>query len=230
MKRTWKVVAVLAVALALAATGPMRAAEAGSSQPHVFSPQLRPYGHSYSEWEVRLDQWQFAIPASENPGLVHTGAHCAEGQSGPVWYLIAPMYATDTQTCTVPAGKAFLISPAGWECSTAEGGGDTSAALRDCARKDQDTVTIANVTIDGVHLTNLLTRYRFVTPLFTFKYPADNMLQQVPGPGTTASVGDGIVVMLAPLAAGHHTLEMGSRSVAPHSMAGGVTYHLTVSR
>jgi len=85
------------------------------------------------------------------------------------------------------------------------------------------------VTVDGVHLTNLLTRYRFQTLLFTLAYPADNFMG-VPGPGTTKSVAGGILVILAPLSAGRHTVDLRSRYGPPVSMTGDVTYHLTVRR
>ena len=141
-----------------------------------------------------------------------TGADCAVGQSGPVWYLHESLHATVTLTCTVPAGKALFITPADWECSAAEGNGSTEAALRSCAKGYMDKVTKATVTVDGVPLTNLLTRYRFETPLFTFRYPAHNVLD-VPGPGTSKSVADAVFVILSPLAAGRHHSE-GDRSRA----------------
>ncbi len=92
---------------------------------------------------------------------------------------------------------------------------ETATPSRHCAAAPSiGSVTEADVTVDGVHLTNLLTRYRFTTPLFTFAYPADNVLG-VPGPGTTKSVADGLLVMLAPLAAGRHALDLRFRSGPP---------------
>jgi hypothetical protein len=158
-----------------------------------------------------------------------TGEYCAEGQSGPVWYVIWDTGGNDVRNCTVPAGKAILISPAEIECSVAdEGIGSTFADLRSCAKGVMDPVT-ADVTVDGVHLTNLLTRYRFESPLFTFKYPADSLFD-VPGPGTTKAVLDAILVILAPLAAGRHTLDLrfNWNQDEPPYPPGNVTYHLTV--
>ncbi len=165
-----------------------------------------------------------AIPAPVNPESDHTGAYCAVGQSGPVWNLLTNMGGSDVRTCTVPAGKALLISPVLWESSVAELDGTTFAALRSCAKGHMDG-TEADVTVDGVHLANLPTRYRFQTPLFTFKYPADNVFR-LPGPGTTKSVTDGIFVMLAPLAAGRHTIDLSYFGQG----SGEVTYHLTIRR
>ncbi len=228
MHSTRKLVALLVVVLAILALGPAPAARAGSTQIHVFPPQSHPYGHSYSEWLVRDVQWWLGAPRPENPTLDHTGAHCAVGQSGPVWYVMSNEGGADIRTCTVPPGKALLISPALVEASPGQCG-TTFAALRSCVKSGMDAVTEDDVNVDGVHLTNLLTRYRFQTPLFTLAYPGDNSMG-VPGPGTTKAVADGTLVILAPLAAGRHTVDLRFSFGHPVSMAGEVTYHLTVRR
>jgi hypothetical protein len=111
-------------------------------------------------------------------------------------------------------------------CDTAEGDGNTFTELSSCAKGYADGTTKADFTLDGVHLTNLLTRYRFATSLFTFKYPADNVLQ-VSGPGVAKAVANGLFVILAPLAPGQHTVEAQGAN-ASIGWAGDVTYHLTV--
>jgi len=52
----------------------------------------------------------YAIPAATNPALDTTGAHCAEGQAGPVWFL-AGTFGGDpvTSHCIVSAGKALFF-------------------------------------------------------------------------------------------------------------------------
>jgi hypothetical protein len=176
-----------------------------------------------------------AIPTPHNPWTDPTGAYCTEGQSGPVWYLVnydgtlsVAGYGggTTVRTCTVPAGKALLISPFVWECSIAEGGGSTFAELSTCAKENMDETTQADVTVDGAHVTNVLTRYRFRTSLFSFKYPADNLDEIAPA-GATSSVADGVFVMLAPLAAGPHTVALHAAN-PPNGWTATVTYHLTV--
>lgn len=98
--------------------------------------------------------------------------------------------------------------------------------LGSCAKGDMDEMAQADLMVDGVHVPNLVTRYRFKTPLFTFKYPADNVLL-VSGPGVSKSAGEGIFVMLARLSAGPHTVAMHWADLPPGS-TGDVTYHLTV--
>jgi hypothetical protein len=177
--------------LQLAVSPKVSAAQATSAPLYVYPPQAHPYGHTYSAWEVRWIQWWLGIPLMQNPMLDPTGALCAEGHSGPVWYLISDGSGNMVRNCTVPAGKAILISPVLWECSTAEGDGNTFAALSKCAKGNMDDATQADVTVDGVHLAHLLTRDRFKTSLFTFKYPAENVMG-VPGPGVTESAADGL--------------------------------------
>jgi hypothetical protein len=227
MNSTTKLGLTLVVLVACLAMGLAPAAQAASALPSVYSPQSHPYGHTYSQWGARWVQWWLGMPAVQDPVADTTGAYCAEGQSGPVWYLASNYGGPDVRNCTVPAGKALLIPPAVAECSTAQGNGNTFGALSSCAKGNMDTVTEAGVTVDGVHLTGLLTRYRFKTSLFTVKYPLENVMTVV-GPGVTKSVAGAIMVILAPLAAGQHTVDLSFSYAAPISEAGTVTYHLTV--
>ena len=113
MNSTRKLVALLVVMLAVLALGPAPAAQARSAKPVVYPPQAHPYGHTYTEWEVMFWQWWLAIPAPENPFADDSGAYCAVHQSGPVWYLFWDhLGGTIVRSCTVPAGKAFLVTPA----------------------------------------------------------------------------------------------------------------------
>ncbi len=229
MLSTRKLVALLVVMLAVLTLGPAPAAQASSTQIQVFPPQSHPYGHSYSEWLIRIVRWGWSLPLAEAPFNDSTGAFCAVGQSGPVWYLENNTGGTDIRTCTVPAGKALLIMAAGLMAMTVSGNGDTFEALSRAAGGWEDSLTQADVTVDGVHLTNLLTRYRFQTPLFTLWYNASNWMG-IPGPGTTKAVADCNCVMLAPLAAGRHTLDLRFSYNSPVSEHGEVIYHLTIRR
>ncbi len=234
-----KLAALLAVMLAILALGPAPAARAASAPLHVFPPQARPYGHTYTEWEIRFWQWLNAIPVPQNPWLDSTGAHCAVGQSGPAWYLLDNLGVAHpvVRTCTVPAGTALFVAPGIEGCATANGDGDSYEALRKCTEGYAATATGADVTVDGIHIPNVFTRYFFMTPLFTFKYPAHSLLDYpsalgpsdvpAPGPGITKSVGGGNFVMLAPLAAGRHTLDLRAWG---SSWAIETTYHLTIGR
>src|SRR5439155_23432452 len=78
--------------------------------PGVVPPAAHPYGHTYSDWAARWWQWALAQPLSTNPVLDTTGANCAAGQSGRVWFLAGTFSAgTVSRSCTVPAGTALLF-------------------------------------------------------------------------------------------------------------------------
>ena len=221
---------LLMVALTVLALGPAPAVQAASAKPQVYPPQARPFGHTYGEWAIRYVQWMLSIPGAENPLYDTSGAHCAVDQSGPVWYLADDDGGINVRTCTVPAGKALLVSPFWQEDSTVDGYGDTFEALQSYAKTDADAIvdsmTNLALTVDGVHVPSLLTRYRFKNLQFTFKYPADYLGGFQTGSGTSKAVADGFFVMFAPLAAGRHTLDLSYSG----QVAGEVTYHLTIRR
>jgi len=142
----------------------------------VYSPTAHPYGHSYPQWAVRYLKWWLTSPANRNPASDHTGQLCTDRQSGPVWFLTTNFGGTDVRSCTVPAGKALLVTPANWECSTVEGNGTTYAALNQCAHADLASLKASAVTVDGVQLKGLLTSYLFGNLLYTFAYSPRTMM------------------------------------------------------
>jgi hypothetical protein len=218
--------------LALLAMNPAPAAQAASTKLYVYPPTARPLGHSYTQWAVRFFQWWASVPAAENPWLDKSGSHCSAGQSGPVWYLLNGIVnGTTVRTCTVPADKALVIDDGLGECSTVEGNGRTAEAFRACVN-GYGKPTKAYVTVDGVRIASMLASYFFWTPLYTFTYPAGSIFstpngKQVHGSGTSKSLGNVCMVILAPLGAGQHTLELYTND--PHlKWVGHVIYHLTV--
>src|SRR3954468_24118744 len=105
------IVAAVALALfparAVAAPATVGVAPAESAS-RVLPAKAAPYGHTYSEWAAVWWQWLLAQPASTNPLLDETGANCAQGQQGPVWFL-AGGFGGVTRRCAVPVGHALLI-------------------------------------------------------------------------------------------------------------------------
>src|SRR5262245_12735345 len=82
------VVMAVVIGLMVAPTSGLQPAESGNPNPQILPLHSKPYGSTYSEWSARLTQWGYSIPASINPALDDTGANCAEGQSGHVWFLV----------------------------------------------------------------------------------------------------------------------------------------------
>ena len=63
----------------------------------VYPPGSNPLGVTYGEWTAKWWQWLLSIPGPVNPNLDTTGANCAQGQSGPVWFL-AGRFSSGPQT------------------------------------------------------------------------------------------------------------------------------------
>jgi hypothetical protein len=201
------------------------------NNPEVLPPNAKPYGKTYGEWSAEWWKWAFSLPVAEHPLFEDNSCnYVAEGQSGKVWFLggVFNVSGTATRNCTVPAGKALFFPIINTECSTLEGNGDTEQALRDCATEITDTITNADVEIDGVSLRNVQQKYRADSPLFTYgPLPADNFLGAAAG-ATSPSVADGFYIMLAPLSVGEHTIHFTGTYGDPINFTLDITYNLTV--
>ena len=174
--------------------------ERGSSSP-AYAPDAYVHGASLEEWTARHWQWTLGFPVSASPGMDATGASCAIGQHGPVFFVprnLAP--------CSVPEGVTVMIPVAGAECSSVERPpftGDDEDALRECASSDADRYTNLSVTVNGEPVP-LVGRYRAGTELFSVVLPEHNVLGAAPGAGWV--VADGYSVLLKPLPPGEHTI------------------------
>jgi hypothetical protein len=202
----------------------------------VYSPKAHAYGHSYRQWAVQYYKWVLTSPANQVPWADHTGQLCTDRQSGPVWFLTSNSGGTDVRSCTVPAGKAILVPPANWECSTLEGNGTTYAALNQCADGYAASLKASAVTVDGVQLKGLLTSYLFENLFYTFAYsPRTVMGQPSNATGISKSAGFVSFVILKPLPPGRHTVDISftfaATPAAPGTPGSGeVVYHLNVRR
>jgi len=238
------------IAVTLSAAAPTASADArrdegadpGSGQtPRVAPTASALYGKTYGQWSAEHWKWLFSIPYASNPANDFSGANCAEGQSGPVWFLAGSFCPepptpcsnfTVTRSCTVPAGKALFFPILDNECSTLEGNGTTDAELRACAKSFQDLGTGMTCEVDGLAVANLQS-YRVQSPLFTFgPLPEGNIFQafglNAPAGTTSLSVSDGVFVMLPPLSAGPHTIHF-TGATPDFGFGMDITYNLTVA-
>ncbi len=195
--------------------------------PAVFPPDSKPYGLTYGEWTARFWQWLHSIPKPENPAADPTGKNCALKQTGPIWFLPGTFGGTNERTCTVPKDKAILLTPIEVMCSYAEHHVKTEPELRACAKADQDKVTSATITVDGVQIKP----YRLQSPLFYVTLPENNALGLKPQ--TTPALADGYWTILRPLPPGNHTIRASGSLVdftttGTTNFASDVIYHLTV--
>jgi hypothetical protein len=240
------VVRGLALAVALLVAASLAAAPAGAHRRPVVIPQIaKSYGYLSAVW------WQqvFRIPAATNPLLDTTGAHCADGQRGPVFFLHGFAGAGSVErNCTVPKRKALFFplvnafdlhipcpNPACDENTTPQGVWDE---LHGAFNFRVDSLYAR---VDGVAVPNLdpaSNRYRGCAGpdpacgprSFPIRLPADNLLSQFAGgtlpPGVySPTVADGFYLLLAPLRPGRHELEFGGTGSGG---AQDITYHLVV--
>jgi hypothetical protein len=85
---------------------------ATNSNPVVFPKQAHPYGADMTTWGERAAAWIVGQPFAHNPLFDQTGADCANGQRGPVWFIppiAGPHVFSGSRGCTIPADKAILL-------------------------------------------------------------------------------------------------------------------------
>jgi hypothetical protein len=234
-QRFWRsVVAVMMFVVGLMVAAMIPVAQAGSRNPNprVLPPHSNPYGNTYGEWSARWWQWLLSIPAATNPNLDTTGANCAEGQGGQVWFLAGTFGGSVIRACTVPAGRALFfpilntVFGAGvFDCEPTNPGVPCDVnALRAAAGAPLDNPTTLEASIDGTPLQNLRD-YRVQSPVFSLTFP-EGAVFGLPSGTFTPHVSDGYWLMLAPLSAGAHTIHF--KGVRADGFEVEVTYTLTV--
>jgi hypothetical protein len=218
------VLIVLLVFLAFPALSP-------SAPPRILPPDSKPYGLGYAEWSVKWWKWAYKMSRADSPLLDATGAKCAIGQSGPVWFLAATLNSSPpiTRSCTISAGKA-LFFPVANAFRAAEG---DFAQMRKVAITRMNQATGLRLEIDGIAVQELPT-YRVLSPEFALVLAPDNIFD-APGGVYSPAAADGIYIMLEPFAIGRHTIHVHavfSQTSKPTVEDGpiDVTYVLTIRR
>ena len=202
----------------------------------VFPLDSKPYGVTYEDWTVKWWQWLLSIPKDSNPANDDTGRNCAQKQNGSVWFFPGTTGGSAERTCTIPAGKAILVSILNGECSYADSPtAKTESDLRSCALASDAGVTNLKATIDGKDLKDV-DKYRITTRPFNMTL-VDNNIFGVQA-GRTIGVADGWWVFLNPLSPGKHEIHtigvLVNPTVAPTATSTNprfiseVTYHLMV--
>jgi hypothetical protein len=168
----------------------------------LFGPDAEPFGESYEEWFGDYQVWLNEIPLDEHPFEVSDSpADCAL-QDDEVVFLVSK------ERCRVPEGASVAFDLGFWECSTAEGLGETFAELRRCARDnfrrdfDPDIWSI-RLWLDGERVQHPR-RWKFLTPGEIIDFPEENIWDAEPGP--SKSVTKGFFYILRPLSEGTHVI------------------------
>jgi hypothetical protein len=209
-----------------------------SGKAHLLPAQSKPFDASLDVWGTRWWQWAYSLPATGHPLFDETGADCAAGQSGPVWFLAGIFNVSGSAVrteCVVPSGKAlfFPILNAEWDnfCPPVDPP-MTEAQLRATVAGVVDLATDLQCEIDGESVGSL-SRYRARGPAFDIQLPDDNLWQAFGcsiAPGTYGPlVQDGYYVMITPLPPGEHTIHFHGTLAAPINFTLDITYELTVA-
>jgi hypothetical protein len=208
--------------------------------PALFEKDARPYGKSIERWSELVWSYIYAQPFDHNPFLDTTGADCAIGQEGPVWFLPAVPGSTlgtvVTRSCTIPPHRALILQLAStmndYPCPDPAFKPAPGQSLYDflisAITPLIDQVTGFAVTLDGVEIKSVLS-YRFTSDdLFLFtgdlslQQPFDNCVTGMAQPG----VADGICLMFKPLPPGPHTIVVHGQDM--HGTKVTLTENLTI--
>jgi hypothetical protein len=207
------------------------------NNPGVLPPQSHPFGATYGEWAARWWQWAYKQPVASNPLFDETGAAIANGQAGHVWFLagVINVSGTAVRSGTIPTGKALFFPIINFEadnlCPPIVPPLDV-AGLRALASASIAGGTL-EADVDGRVIQDPQ-QYHETSPVFSVTFPNNNVFQffGCNVPAGTYSLPDGFVdegyyLMLAPLAAGQHTIHFHG-TVPSADFTLDITYHLTV--
>ena len=196
-------------------------------------PNASPGGKSLSAWAAAWWQWALGTPVTHHPILDPTGADCAEGQRGHVWFLAGSFDGSPVRrSCTVPPGTAlvvplinnayfaFLSDPA--ETRTEEFVRSQVTCVEDAA--------FPLLEIDGRPVGDPA-RFLERSTLFDVQLPADNLFgateADIPELLLSPSADEGFYLYLPPFAPGTHTVRWRAGSVAC-GFGQDVAYDITV--
>jgi hypothetical protein len=200
-------------------------AQARNPNPGIVSPDHSFHGMTYPQWSSELLQWRLGIPADISPDDVP--------QFGAVWFLVSSFGATLARTpVTVPSDK-FLFVPIISSTWVPLGyGSEELTVMRRRFATDADVESMISewtiwCEIDGVAVADLAS-YRTITApgeAYFVRLPDDNLFG-VPAGRYGPTVNGGIYLMLRPLSAGEHTIQIFVSDDA--TFTSDVTYELTV--
>ena len=203
-----------------------------SAEPVSFVPVPRDAysGTVYSGLDVAWFQWILSQPFVGNAWFDPTGADCASGQSGDVWFLAGSFNETVVErTCTIPSGKAIFVPILNEFTSCFFG---DASCTEECLAPELDGyldgVSGMYATVDGEDIGDPAD-YRVDATEFSADLPEGNLFQalEIPITGRVEDLyGGGYWMLFDPLPAGTHTIAFGGEF--PDGRARDITYTLRV--
>jgi hypothetical protein len=176
----------------------------------VLDPESRLAGLSRAELSAEWWKWAMSSADPVNPVKDRTGAHCAVGQQGGVWFLAGGFGSSKIKRrCTIPAGRHLFFPAVNMVYWPDRGGnGFTCARAQRYAAVNNDEALDLFVELDGVPVEDVK-RYRARTEKCFDLY--ERLPASVKPYKAYPSASDGYWILLAPLSKGRHTLRFGGR-------------------
>jgi hypothetical protein len=206
-----------AAALALALLTPA-GAHAWDDDAVLYPEGATVLGKTYREWSARYAQWELEIPRGQHPAIDPSRPRNCEVVEGMVMLGAS---GTGPEGCAVPEDTPLMSMPVGWECSEAEGDGDTFRELRRCAAGPNGWQSLFGpdgiingfrLTIDGQRIPHRGDRWQFVTTPTVADLPENNIIEfwrggEVDYPAQTTKQMSAVVShILRPLDEGWHRI------------------------
>ena len=199
---------------------PQLSLQSDNPNPLVFPNVARPYGASLTTWADRESQWVYGLPLAHNPLIDQTGADCAIGQQGAVWFIpriAGPRVFSGSRSCTIPIGTAIFLEIGAyvnpWPCPDPSFAPAPGQSLYDFliadAKAFMDGVNQLEVSLDGQPIADAL-GYRFHSAsLFTLTGdPTFAALDPCVTGSPQPAIVDGFFMMFRPLPPGAHTIRV----------------------
>ena len=185
------------------------------TQAQLIPPAKPIAGVTQEEWSKRWWHWALSFEDEDSPVADADGSLCANGQSGPVWFL-AGTYGTKraVRSCSIPAGKTLFFPLINFIAFPPDDEREACASLMLRAEELTETPAALVLDLNGKRFSGL-EAHRQATKGCFLVAPEDD----------APAAGNGYYVALGPLKRGRYTLNFGA--ILP-SLSQAVTYNLDV--
>jgi len=180
-------------------------------------------GSTLGQWAQRYWAWLLTKPATLSPVTDTTGERCADGQAGPVWFLVgAEASAHIRRKCSVPRGKYIFLPALAQLLTVQKEPGKTCADLEknQVGRIGFEAQRGIYVKINGERFDSFFENRPFSTKCAPVVSASGQII-------VDQSMFYGTFIMLQPLPPGDHVIEFGG-SLPDTGANRAVTYELNV--
>ncbi len=154
-------------------------------------------------WLQKYWEWSRSVAADQKPSADQSGAHCADRQSGPVWFLTGSESAAPVvRSCEIPVGMHVLVPIMNVLAQPSPGRTVACEELTQTLKSFGSEVADLRLMVDGVALQSP-TLYRTATGCFEL----NDISRELKG----MAAGDGYWIFLKPLPPGRHEIAFGGK-------------------